>query len=132
MIITRIEINLENISDLLSHHCPYCRGDFVMDGSGEHAYGPAVTHLVDTYTCVECSEVFEIHQEDQENVSFLFSCNGIYVRYLVDRLLVSTDNKLQYKKLGMMAPHIVIPHFPIDFADKDKLTKKLRTYLLFS
>src|SRR5271167_2369062 len=131
-ITTKTEVNLENISDILSYHCPYCHGDFMMDASGEHAYGAAATRLVDTYTCIECSEVFEIHQEDQENVSFLFSCNGVYVRYINDQFLVATNDKLQYRKLGMSAPHVVIPPFPVDFSNKEKLHQKLKTYVLFS
>lgn len=132
MITTRTEVNLENISDVLSYRCPYCYGDFMMDATGEHAYGASATRLVDTYTCIECSEMFEIHQEDQENVSFLFSCNGVYVRYLNSQFLVATDDELRYRKKGMSASHVVIPSFPIDFSDKEKLHQKLKTYLLFS
>lgn len=73
MTTTKMEINLENIQYLLAKDCPYCHGDFRIDATGEHDGMSPVTRIVDTYRCIECSEVFEIHQEDEKNVSFLFS-----------------------------------------------------------
>lgn len=132
MTITKTEANLENIEYLLAKDCPYCHGDFRIDATGEHDGMSPFTRLVDTYRCVECGEVFEIHQEDQKIVSFLFSCNGIYVRCLVDQFVITTDDRLQYRKLGLTAPHILLPAFSVILADKDKLYQKLKTYLIFS
>jgi hypothetical protein len=130
--ITKIEANLETIEYLVAKDCPYCHGAFRIDATGEHDSVSPVTRIVDTYLCVECGEVFEIHRENHENVSFLISCNGIYVRCFDDQFAVTTDNRLLYRKLGLTAPHALLPAFPLILADKDKLYQKLRTYLIFS
>lgn len=66
-------------------------------------------------------------------MSPFFSLNGIYVRlYLDDRFLITSDDRMQYRKLGVMAPSVSIPIFPVDLSDKDKLFNKLKTYLIFS
>jgi hypothetical protein len=118
---------------LLEQGCPYCCGMFSEAGHGEHGYGVS-NYMVDTYTCLRCQEVFEIHKKDDEEVSFLFSCNGVYVRCIFDEadFFVSTSSDLLYSKNGLTTPTVQIPRFVIDFSDKEKLHNKLRVYIIFS
>lgn len=117
----------------LERGCPYCYGVFSIGGFGEHGYSTS-DYMVDTYTCTQCREIFEIHKKSDEEVSFLFSCNGIYVRCVfdVENFFVSTNSDLLYSKSGLTTPTVEIPRFVIDFSDKEKLHNKLRIYIIFS
>lgn len=122
---------ISELSELVIDDCLYCGGNFIVEGYGEHTI-PHVGYFVDTYTCTQCSEIFEIHLGNDKRESFFFSCSGIYARCFVDFFYISTDERLQYTKSGLSAPNAKIPIFPLDFSNKEKLLFKLKTYLIFS
>ena len=122
---------ISELSELVLEDCLYCGGSFTIEGFGEHNI-PHLNYFVDTYICNECHEFFEIHLGNDKRVSFFFSCNDIYVRCLMYSFFISKDKRLQYNLLGLVAPNIMIPIFPVDFSDKEKLTNKLKTYIIFS
>lgn len=118
--------------DFILQGCPYCHGNFFVNSQNEQI--AVSTYTVDTYLCEQCSEVFEIHKNDDVEESFLFSCNGIYVRYvfMLNCFFITKNANLLFSKLGLVISTSEIPAFIIDFSDKEKLYNKLRTYLLFS
>lgn len=122
---------ISELSELIIENCLYCDGTFTIEGTGEHAI-PRAGYFVDIYTCTQCFEMFEIHMSDDKRESFFFSCDDIYARCFATWFVISTDERLQYKKFGIIAPSVKIPPFPIDFSDKQKLHSKLKTYIIFS
>ena len=84
------------------------------------------------YTCQKCAEIFEISyfavgDLTQPVDGFVFSCND---------LKISHNYTLKSFAIIKMDPSSAsiewIPEFDINFADKNALYKKIKTYLIFS
>jgi hypothetical protein len=102
--------------------CLYCKGDCDVSGFGE------AMAVVDTYTCRQCKESFEIFSIGEVK-GFTFSCNGI-----------SVHQNYELKQFGLKrkgpddwkSSLVWIPEFEIDFSEKEKLHRLLMTCLIFS
>lgn len=89
--------------------------------------------------CPKCKETFEIHwteSEDNETQfwAFIFTCKKITVLHHY-----KTGFSMGGKELLTKEEYYIpqkgteyIPEFYVDFSDKKKLHKKLKTYLVFS
>jgi hypothetical protein len=130
------------LSDLIhnshEHKCLYCGGRF--DTFSESIGFPS--YIVDIFTCTSCKEVFEIHSLDEvyNVLGFLFTCKDICVfEFKVDNRagFILGGQELRHKNginplFGPTDHSVIVNCFDIDFSDKEKLYKKLRTYLVFS
>jgi hypothetical protein len=88
--------------------------------------------------CQSCREIFEIHwTEDNENVvkftGFVFSCKSIVVQSIyASGFGIGNKELLQPEQYEPQFAKSYIPEFVVNFSDKKKLHKKLKTYLVFS
>lgn len=125
--------------------CLFCKSecDIKLDGLTKTSI-TTINFNVEILTCRSCNEVFEIYSEDDMigdlvYTAFQFSCEDICVLYDYDKsvYIISKPNML-WENLGKspttrtLAPEIKTPPFEIDFSNKKKLYKKLKTYVTFS
>lgn len=128
-------MKLHELIDREEPKCLYCNSlcDYRLDGFGVGL----VSHDVDILTCQKCKEIFEVHTTtnaagEATIDGMSFSCKDLVVvcsyeygyaiggkEYLYP--MWSTNNSYQY-----------LEPFPVDFSNKKKLYKKLKTYLVFS
>ncbi len=104
--------------------CLYCQGACDTSGFGE------AMMMVDTYTCQNCKEEFEIGGIiGDPTQGFGFTCNGI-----------SVYHNYEMKQFGLKRKGpddwkfnlIWIPEFEVNFSEKEKLHQRLLTYIIFS
>lgn len=120
--------------------CPYCNAEFDTNAmsirsSSSHimrkfGINNVVRSDAETLYCVDCKETFEIysHQSDDGEThytGFNFTCKGLSVECKYVESVFDITNLKGEHKTG-------IPSFTPDFSDRDKLYKKLKTYLIFS
>lgn len=123
--------------------CLYCKTlcDFKMDGRASTPANPDA-YYVEILTCTnkKCKEVFEIHgwEDTGEITDFVFSCKNIVIINKYPQLSgiavgfnIGDKSNLWPKMFGGRVT-INVPLFQVDFSDKKKLYKKLKTYLVFS
>ncbi len=121
--------------------CLYCHSqcDFKMEGRPSSLANPD-PYFIEILTCTKCKEVFEIHGwEDTGQINdFVFSCKDIVVinKYPQPSGTAVGFNIGNRSNLwpGMFSGDLTVnvPAFVVDFSDKKKLHKKLKTYLVFS
>jgi hypothetical protein len=122
--------------------CLYCNSDFDLNAmSIKSSSGSSLSHLnpgksfltrydTETLYCVDCKETFEIHSNQNDEgettyTGFNFTCKGysVFINYIESYFDISE----------LKGKHITtIPSFAVDFSDRNKLHKKLKTYLVFS
>lgn len=130
---------LHELIDRENPLCLYCQGELDLKHDGFFPGGiVSLTYDVQMLTCRDCDEVFEIHWIDDAGkvtyAAFVFTCNEIVVFNLyADGFFVGGNELLYQNWVGASAKlENSIPAFNVDFSDKKKLFKKLRTYLVFS
>ncbi len=117
--------------------CLYCKSvcSIKLDGTAITPNNTIVRH-VEILTCIKCKEVFEIHWWDECDIdSFVFSCKNITILYVYEGQYAGfhLGNKTNlWPSRHTQENSIAIPFFEVDFSDKKKLHKKLKTYLTFS
>jgi len=96
----------------LKNKCVYCNSQCMDTGS--------------FWKCNKCSEQYIFN--DYWGKSITFTCKEFYINhYMEDEKLFSVKNREK-----PLSDWVAIPAFNIDFTDKDKLYKKIKTYLLMS
>ena len=123
-------IKLHELIDKDIPKCLYCDSDVSVELSSEWIPHTFLRADLEILTCTKCKEQFSIIslQGDSgvtEYTGFIFSCKKfrVFFNYIEDYFDIS-DKK---------GKHITaIPSFEVDFSDKKKLHKKLKTYVLFS
>lgn len=130
---------LHELIDRENPSCLYCHGECDIKQDGFFPGGiVSLTYEVQILTCAKCDEEFEIHWIDDAGkltwLGFVFSCNEIVVFNLYSSGFYIGGNELLYRNwVGRNAKlENVVPPFEVDFNDKKKLFKKLKTYLVFS
>jgi len=137
-------IPTHEIIDRDDPRCPYCQGDFDLDMKGEWIARSQNRYDVEVLTCQKCKEKVEIHSIqtiDGETVinTFTFTCKDLCILHVyagktfwiggLSLLYDSLDNQMA---TSATEPMVKLPAFDVDFSDKEKLWKKLKTYLVFS
>jgi hypothetical protein len=138
---------LHELIDRENPKCLYCDtefgsirqiGDVMLAPIGSSAFGMRLEAQI--LKCQKCHEIFEIHwTETQKNETtyqiFVFTCNGIVVvNWYQFGFVLGSEELLcaeEYYTPSVKKENF-IPEFPVDFSDKKKLHKKLKTYLVFS
>lgn len=134
-------IKLHELINREDPRCLYCnyKCDFKMDGRASTVANPD-SYFVEILTCIKCKEIFEIHGWDDtaQITDFVFTCKKIVVlnKYpqssgVAVGFNIGNRTNLWPQMFGGDATINVAP-FDIDFSDKNKLHKKLKTYLVFS
>lgn len=131
---------MHELIDQEDPRCLYCQSEVDIHLDGLPVKGNAgISFNVETLTCRSCGETFEIYSEDYPSgktvyTSFLFSCKDICVLHDYDKKEFTIGNiNLLWKNLNKDTSFDVnITVFNIDFSDKKKLYKKLKTYVTFS
>jgi hypothetical protein len=102
--------------------CLYCNSECDVNGFGE------AMAVVDTYTCRQCKEEFEIFSVGEIR-GFNFTCNGISVHhnYPTNQFGIKRITK-EKSSLDL----VWLPEFEVNFSEKEKLHRRLLTYLIFS
>lgn len=130
---------MHRLIDREGPRCLYCHTecDIKLDGIPQSNKN-MVAFNVEVLTCRKCKEVFEIHwwEEDPiEIADFVFTCKKIAVLYKYDGMYagfhVGNRSNL-WPNIFKIIDTVDVPPFKVDFSDKKKLYKKLRTYLVFS
>ena len=130
-------MQLHELIDREDPRCLYCKSecDIKLDGTGI-SNSNTLVYNVEILTCRKCEEKFEIYWWDDCDVSsFSFSCKDLAVLSTYDGKLAGlhvAHKKYMWPDYLRQADSVDIPPFNIDFSDKKKLHKKLKTYLLFS
>jgi hypothetical protein len=130
---------LHELIDREKPSCLYCRGEFDIKQDGFFPGGiTSLTYEVQMLTCRKCDEVFEIHWVDDAGQltwsGFVFTCNEVVVFHSYASGFYIGGIELLYQNwVGASAKlENCVPEFKVDFSDKKKLYKKLKTYLVFS
>lgn len=115
--------------------CLYCKSscDYSLDGFG---VGLA-SHDVDILTCQKCKEIFEVHTTTQpsgesEVDGMSFTCKDIVVVCSYEYGFAIGGKEYLYPNWSANNTYQYLEPFPVDFSNKKKLYKKLKTYLVFS
>lgn len=133
-------MQMHELIDREDPKCLYCNSecDLSLDGNGIGL----VSYEIQMLKCRKCGEQFEIHETSHGNASmykaFVFTCKNLVVfnEYGSGFRIGDTD-LLWSKDVSARAwktpddPVWIVP-FEVDFSDKKKLYKKLKTYLVFS
>ncbi len=131
---------LHELIDKEDPRCLYCNLEcnIHLDGLPFKA-STGLSFNVEILNCRSCDETFEIYTEEntvgeKTYTSFVFSCNGIVVLcdYDKETFLLGNKNMLWKNLNKKQAKATTIPSFEIDFSNKKKLYKKLKTYVTFS
>jgi len=128
---------MHELIDREDPRCLYCKSDCdIQLGYGFLAATPS--YNVDILTCRKCNERFEIHWlgdiDPTQITAFVFTCKKWVVFFKYDAGFSIGGKELLW---GNKSPHptselkYILP-FEVDFSDKKKLQKKLKTYLTFS
>lgn len=130
---------LHELIDRENPSCLYCKGELDLKHDGFFPGGIAsLIYDIQMLTCRDCDEIFEIHWVDDAGkvtyVAFVFSCNEIVVFNSYSTGFHVGGNELLYQNWSGSTAKLEnsIPAFNVDFSDKKKLYKKLKTYLIFS
>jgi hypothetical protein len=125
---------LHELIDWQDPQCLYCQASCDTELRGLHP-----NYNVNTYTCRGCRETFEIHWggfvDVEEIAVFSFTCRDLMVCHQYGHGFAIDNHSLLWD--GSRSPKSTnvqhcIPPFDVDFSDKDKLYRKLQTYLVFS
>lgn len=118
--------------------CLYCNSDCDFKHDGFFPAGISnLYYELEILTCRKCKEIFEIHWIDDAGefryLSFVFTCKDIVVlnRYS-SGYSIGGKEFLYVNWSAGKNPDNFIPAFPVDFSNKNKLYKKLKTYVVFS
>lgn len=114
---------LHELIDREDPRCLYCNSEVELSVSSQSTLSN-IRLDEETLTCYKCKEIFKIFSNqddigDTKYEGFAFTCHGIAVYSSYE------SSKFYFKGLA-------VPPFHIDFSNKEKLYKKLRTYILFS
>jgi hypothetical protein len=113
--------NIQYLSD--SAQCLYCNHICQIKSWGKD------NSASESYLCPSCHERFELVYENDQLVSFIFTCNTLNVVYFVELqslgVQVTKPNDIE------VLNRVWIPEFNLNFKDKDSLIKKLSNCLLF-
>lgn len=118
--------------------CLYCNSECDIHLDGFAAATPS--YNVDILTCRKCNENFEIYWlgdiEPIQTISFIFTCKDVAVRYDYDTGFLIGGHELLWKSTSRMKKSTLnaapVEPFDVDFSDKKKLYKRLKTCLVFS
>lgn len=133
MYLTSTNMQMHELIDRDDPRCLYCNNevDLKLDGMGV----ALATYEVQILKCRKCKEQFEIHESgvgnDTKIVAFVFTCKKIAIFYKYDEGFMIGNHDLLWSNRSVNGHPWIIP-FTIDFSDKKKLHKKLKTYLVFS
>jgi len=116
-------IKLYELIDQDDPKCLYCNSECNVSS----------TQFNDAFKCNKCHEVLKIHYKININNS---NPSKIYVYTLSckDLLIYIYQNNKAFFIIGYIneIDLMNIPYFQIDFSDKEKLYRKLKTYIIFS
>ena len=124
--------------------CLYCGRSCDIELKGEWISHSQNRYDVEVLSCRKCKEKFEIHSVqtiDGETAlnTFVFTCKELCVVHVyAGKTFEIGGHGLLYDTLNNQLvtnadePTTKVPAFEVDFSDKNKLSEKLRTYLLFS
>lgn len=123
------------IIDREDPHCPYCKGQCIIEGKGKHT-DKFIHLLLDQYICTQCKELFEIYTtlDNPEPYAFAFTCNKMlaYCNYGRVRIELCYYDREDATTNAYIDVPVLVPMFNLDFDNKKLLTKKLKTYLTFA
>ena len=110
------------IIDVNSPDCLFCKKRIdSSSGFGESLFS------CDLYICNSCKEGYTIGYIKDILSYIIFTCKNIEIIYYVNNNYFEIKNFWSYK-----SKMIKVPAFDLDFSNKDSLTNKLNTYILFS
>jgi len=124
--------------------CLYCNFFCDVELKGEWIARSSNRYDVEVLTCRKCKEIFEIHSiqtvDGETSINtFVFTCGDYCIQHVyAGKTFWVGGHGLLYNSLdNQMATHseeptVKLPAFYVDFSDKEKLSEKLRTYLVFS
>lgn len=114
--------------------CLYCNSECDIHLDGFAAASPS--YNVDLLTCRKCNEQFEIHWlgdiDPIKVVSFVFTCKNLAVCYDYEKGFYVGGQEVLWKTQKSALALSLIEPFDVDFSDKKKLYKRLKTCLVFS
>lgn len=129
-------MKMHELIDREDPKCLYCQSDFDIKLESDSSVSLNPVYNIEILTCQKCKEVFQIYWWDDNDVdSFQFSCKEIVVLHTYDGLYKGfhIGDKRALRPSHMQRNESVsVPEFFVDFSDKKKLHKKLKTYLIFS
>lgn len=136
-------MQMHELIDREDPRCLYCQSecDFKLEHRPDIITLPPDTYYVEILTCIKCKEIFEIHGYEDELTKitkFVFTCKNIVVINQYPQpsgIMVGFnigDKSNLWPKTFSGHKTINIPTFEVNFSDKKKLHKKLKTYLVFS
>lgn len=128
-------MEMHELIDREDPRCLYCNSecDVRVDGFGIGL----ISHDVNILSCRKCKEIFEIHSINKNGettyTSFVFTCKRLaVVNSYAHGFAIGGREYLYGKWTANTYYDNYISPFDIDFSDKKKLHKKLKTYLVFS